>query len=145
MVWPSLYIAEGMRTWYVMLIGLAAEAVFVKLFLKETYLKSALIAFVMNFVSALLGIIAVPLLGILIEFIMIPVGTPTFHPAHWVVNYLAIVVLNALFEGLTVKIFFKHKFRKMFWWLCAANAASLVICILFHGFEMQKIMERVDF
>ena len=72
MVWPSLYIAAGMRSWYVILIGLVAEIIFVKCFLKQSYLKSVLIAFVMNLVSTVLGVVAIPLSGVIGEILMIP-------------------------------------------------------------------------
>ena len=45
MVWPSLYIAEGMRSWYVILIGLVIEILFVKYFLKEEFYCSLLLSF----------------------------------------------------------------------------------------------------
>lgn len=139
MVWPSLYIAEGMRSWYVILIGLAAEIIFVKYFLKQSYLKSVLIAFVMNLVSTVLGVAVIPLSGFIGEILMIPFGTGTFHPTHWLMSYVFAVLSNVLIEGLTAKFIFKHKFKKMFWWLCVANAISVIICILFHGITMQNI------
>lgn len=140
MVWPSLYIAEGMRSWYVILIGLIVEILFVKWFLKGTFLKSVFIAFVMNLVSTVLGVVAIPLSGFIGELLMIPFGTGTFHPTHWLTSYVFAILSNVLIEGLTVKFIFKHKFRKMFWWLCVANAMSVIICILFHGIAMQNIM-----
>ena len=139
MVWPSLYIAEGMRSWYVILIGIAAEIIFVKYFLKQSYLKSALIAFVMNLTSTALGIVALPLSGIIGEILMIPFGAGTFHPTHWLMSYVFAVLSNVLIEGLTVKIIFMHGFKKMFWWLFVANALSVIVCILFHGIAMQNI------
>ena len=139
MVWPSLYIAEGMRSWYVILIGLVIEAVFVKWFLKEPFHKSALISFIMNLVSTVLGVVAIPLSGFIGEFLMIPFGTGTFHLTHWLMSYVFAVISNVLIEGFTVKIIFKHKFKKMFWWLCVANAISVIICILFHGIYMDNI------
>ena len=139
MVWPSLYIAEGMRSWYVILIGLVIEIVFVKYFLKETYLKSALIAFVMNLVSTILGVVAIPLSGFIGEVLMIPFGTGTFHPTHWLMSYVFAILSNVLIEGLTIKIIFRKEFKKMFWWLCVANAISVIICILFHGIAMENI------
>lgn len=138
-VWPSLYIAEGMRSWYVILIGLVIEIVFVKFFLKQTYLKSLLIASVMNLVSTILGIVAIPFSGFVGEILMIPFGTGTFHPTHWFVSYIFAILSNVCIEGLAVKSVFKHKFRNMFWWLCLANALSVVICVLFHGITMQNI------
>jgi len=138
-VWPSLYIAEGMRSWYVILTGFAIEIVFVKCFLKETYWKSIFIAFIMNLVSAVIGVVAIPLSGFIGEILMIPFGTGTFHPTHWLVSYFFAILSNVLVEGMTVKFVFKHNFKKMFWWLCVANAVSVIICILFHGFTMQNI------
>ncbi len=139
MVWPSLYIAEGMRSWYVISVGLVFEIIFVKGFLKQTYLKSVLIAFVMNLVSTVLGVVAIPLSGFIGEILMIPFDTGTFHPSHWLMSYVFAVLSNVLIEGLTVKFIFKHKFRIMFLWLCVANAISVIICILFHGTLMQNI------
>ena len=139
MVWPSLYIAEGMRSWYVILIGLLIEIIFVKFFLKETYLKSVLIAFIMNLASTVLGVVLIPLSGFIGEVLMIPFGTGTFHPTHWLMSYVFAILSNVLIEGLTIKIIFKKEFKKMFWWLCVANAISVIICILFHGIAMQNI------
>ncbi len=139
MVWPSLYIAEGMRSWYVILISLGIEIIFVKCFLKESYLRSVLIAFVMNLMSAVLGIVAIPLSGFVGEILMIPFGTGTFHPTHWLMSYIFAILSNVLIEGFTIKFVFKHNFKKMFWWLCVANAISVIVCILFHGITMQNI------
>lgn len=139
MVWPSLYIAEGMRSWYVILIGIIAEIIFVKYFLKHSYLKSVSIAFVMNLISTILGVVAIPLSGFIGEILMIPFDTGTFHPTHWLMSYIFAVFSNVLIEGFTVKIIFKHSFKKMFWWLFVANAISVIVCILFHGIAMQNI------
>ena len=139
MVWPSLYIAEGMRSWYVILIGLLIEMIFVKFFLKESYLKSVLIAFIMNLSSTVLGVVVIPLSGFIGEVLMIPFGTGTFHPTHWLMSYVFAILSNVLIEGLAIKIIFKKEFKKMFWWLCVANAISVIICILFHGLAMQNI------
>ncbi len=139
MVWPSLYIAAGMRSWYVILTGFVIEIAFVKYFLKETYVKSIFIAFIMNLVSAVLGIVAIPVSGLAGEILMIPFGTGTFHFTHWLISYIFAILTNVIIEGVTVKIIFKHKFKKMVLWLCIANAISVIICVLFHGFVMQNI------
>ena len=139
MVWPSLYIAEGMRSWYVILIGLVIEILFVKYFLKEEFLKSGLIAFVMNLMSTVLGVVVIPLSGFVGELLMIPFCTGTFHPTHWLMSYVFAILSNVFIEGLTIKYIFKHEFKKIFWWLCILNAISVIICILFHGMAMQNI------
>ena len=138
-VWPSVYIAEGMRSWYVILIGFVIEIIFVKNFLKPSYLKSALIAFIMNLTSTVLGIVIIPFSGLIGEFMMIPFGTATFHLTHWLMSYIFAVISNVLIEGIVVKFIFKFSFKKMFWWLFVANAISVIVCILFHGIRMQNI------
>jgi len=90
-------------------------------------------------VSTIAGVVLIPLSGIIGEVLMIPFGTGTFHPTHWLMSYLFAILSNVFIEGLTVKFIFKYKFMKMFWWLCVANAISVIICILFHGITMQNI------
>ena len=138
-VWPSLYILEGMLSWYVILLGFVVEIIFVKYFLKETYLKSVLIAFIMNLISTVLGLILIPLSGLVGEILLIPFGTGTFHFTHWLLSYILAILINVVIEGLTVKFIFKNKFKKLFWWLFMANAVSIIICILFHGITMQNL------
>ena len=138
-VWPSVYIAEGMRSFYVILAGLVIETVFVKLFLKESLLKSVLIAFIMNLISSVVGFIVIPASGLIGEILLIPFDKGTFHISHWIMSYILAILSNVLIEGLSIKYIYKCSFKKMFWWLCVANAISIVICILFHGFLMQNV------
>ena len=140
MVWPSLYIADGMRSWFVILAGLILEIAFVKLFLKQNILKSSFIAFVMNLISALVGIVLIPLSGFVGEFLLIPFGGGTFQLSHWIVAYILAVLMNTLVEGLVVNTFFRFGFKNMFLWLFTANAFSVVFCILSYGFFMEKLV-----
>ncbi len=80
----------------------------------------------MNLTSTILGVVAIPLSGFIGEILMIPFGTGTFHPTHWLMSYVFAVFSNVLIEGFTVKIIFKHSFKKMFWWLFVANAISVI-------------------
>ena len=93
----------------------------------------------MNLVSTVLGVVAIPLSGIIGELLMFPFGTGTFHPTHWLMSYVLAILSNVLIEGLTIKFIFKQEFKKIFWWLLIANAISVIICILFHGIAMQNI------
>jgi hypothetical protein len=123
----------------VILTGLLIEVIFVKCFLKQSFLKSVLIAFIMNLASTVFGVVAIPLSGFIGEILMIPFDTGTFHPTHWLMGYIFAILSNVLIEGFTVKFIFKYNFKKMFWWLCVANAISVIVCILFHGITMQTI------
>jgi len=146
-VWPSIYIAEGMRSFYVILFGLIAETVFVKLFEKQTWLRAALISIIMNTVSTLLGIILVPavglvgtlLLGMLSE--VIPAFGNTFDSPIWIFSYILTIFTNVIVEGYTTQFAAKIPFKKMFWWLLLANTISVLACVLFHGFTLSEIMK----
>lgn len=132
MIMPAICIVDGMNLWYVLLLGLLAETAAIKFFLKESILKSAAVAFVVNLVSALLGYITLFIIGLMVELLLLPFDAPTFHISHWIVSFLFIILFNACLEGLAAKIGFKLKFKKIYPWLCIANAASLAICFLFN-------------
>ena len=130
-VWPSLYIAVGMLSVYVIIAGLLIEWLFVKYFTDTNWLKAGLVAFGMNLITCLLGIILIPISGLLVEFIMYPVSPATFHWSHWLMSYLVIILMNTLIEGLVIKLALKQKFKSVFWWLFGANTISVLICILY--------------
>ncbi len=138
-IWPSLYIAEGMRSWHIIILGLIIEFCFIKIFAKETWIKAFIIAFVMNAISAVIGIILIPAGGILGEIILIPLGKGTFHWSHWILDYILAVLGNVLIEGLVLKFIFKYKFKKVYWWLLTANALSVIICIISYGFNLENL------
>lgn len=129
----ALCFAEGLAGWYVMVLSLIAELVIIKLFLKESWLKSVTIVLVMNMVSLILGMVTSLIVGLLCETVLyILPNTGTLHISHWAANFLAFALINAVVEGLVIKIGFKYKFKKIFWWLCLANVISLIICFLFN-------------
>lgn len=144
-VWPTIYIAEGLRTWYVILAGLIIEFLAIKYFIKSTWLKSGLMAVIMNAVSTLVGVLLIPFVGFfgaigleLLDSIIPVFGT--FDTAQWIWGYILAVLSNVLVEGLTLKFIFKLKFRKIFLWLTLANAISVIICILLQGLTLPDIM-----
>ena len=137
LVWPSAYIVFGMLSIKVIFAGLLIELLFVKFFTKTPWLKAGLVTFLMNLITSLLGIVLIPLSGILIELIT-PFGT-TFHWSHWLLSYLAVVLINTSVEGLVIKLALKQSYKSIFWWVFAANTISVLICILFCGVTMESI------
>lgn len=137
MVWPSLYIVKGLSSWYIILSGLVIEFTFIKIFAKQTYLKSIFISFIMNMISTVVGFVLIPVSGIIGEFMLMPFGGGTFALSHWILSYILAVFSNVLIEGLSIRYIFKLK--KFFWWLLFANAISVIICILAHGFTLDNI------
>ena len=134
-VWPSLYIVGGMHSVKVIIAGFLIELLFVKFFTDTRWLKASLVTFVMNLITSLLGIVFIPISGLLLEFVMYPVNRATFHWTHWVASYLVIVIMNTLIEGLVIKLMLKKEFKKIFWWLLGANTLSVLICVFFMAFK----------
>ena len=138
-IWPSLYIAKGMLSIKVILLGLIFELLFVKYFTKINWQKALTVTFLMNLITTILGMIFIPLSGLGSEFIFDFVfhvydkfGIGTFHWSHWLTAYLLVIVINTLIEGLFIKVTLKIKLLKTFWWLMIANAISVFICFLFY-------------
>lgn len=129
-VWPSLYILSQIYCWYIIVLGLVVEFFAVKFFGKASWKKSAIIAVVMNAISALVGLILIPVSGILTEFLLFPFEQSTFHLSHWIVDYVFVAVVNTCIEGLSIKWIFKYEFKRVFWWLFAANAVSVAFSVL---------------
>lgn len=92
--------------------------------------KSAVIVAVMNAISALVGWVLIPISGILTEFLLFPFEQSTFHLSHWIVDYVFVALVNTCIEGLSMKWIFKYRFKRIFWWLFAANAVSVAFSVL---------------
>ena len=130
MVWPSLYILSQVYCWYVIALGLVVEYFAVKFFGKVTWGKSAIIVALMNAISALVGWVLIPISSIFTEFLLLPFGQGTFLLSHWIVDYVFVAFVNTCIEGLSMKWIFKYKFKRIFWWLFAANAISVALSVL---------------
>lgn len=129
-VWPSLYILSQIYCWYIIVLGLVVEFFAVKFFGKASWKKSAIIAVAMNVISALVGLVLIPVSGILTEFLLFPFEQGTFHLSHWIADYVFVAVVNTCIEGLSIKWIFKYEFKRVFWWLFAANAVSVALSVL---------------
>ena len=132
-VWPSLYIATGIASIKVIIIGLLIEIFFVKFFTDIRWLKAGIITVIMNFITCLLGQVFIPISGLFVE--LIP-PHKTFHWSHWFLDYLLAIFINTIIEGFVIKFILKLKFKNIFIWLFIANAISILICILFYGLRL---------
>ncbi len=142
-VWPSLYIAKGMLSIKVILLGLFIELFFVKYFTKVDWKKASIVTFLMNLITTLLGIIFIPISGLGSEFVFDFVfngydkfGIGTFHWSHWLAAYLLVILINTFIEGLFIKLTLKIKLLKTFWWLLIANSISVFLCFLFYAINL---------
>ena len=138
-IWPSLYITQGMLSLKVIILGLIAELFFVKYFAKLNWKKASIITILMNLITTILGIILIPLSGLGAEFVFDFVfhaydkfGIGTFHWSHWLVSYLLVIFINTLIESLLIKLSLKLNLKKTFWWLFIANGISVLLCVIFY-------------
>lgn len=129
MIWPALYVISQYYTWYVILIGLIVEFFAIKHYLKVSWGRAALIAVTMNLISAITGLILIPLCGYIMWFpVMILGGTNFVVILYFIFCYIAAVLCNVAVEGLVLKLLFKYPFKENFWWLTGANAVSVMFC-----------------
>lgn len=130
LIWPSLIIVYTYYVWYVILLGLIIEFFATKYFLKASWRKSAIMTVVFNLISGLLGLVLIPISGIIVEILMLPISPSTFHLSHWIISYIVAVFINAAIETGVLNKIYKYPFKKNFWWVFAANMLSVIICIL---------------
>lgn len=144
MVWPSLYIFSGMLSWYIIVAGLIVETLFVKFILKLSWVKSTVMSVGMNLASAVLGFVAIPLSGILVEIILLPLGGGTFNPLHWIGAYAMAILCNVLIEGNFLKFVFKLNFKENFKWLFIANSISIILTVFVLLFDAESVAHRFN-
>ncbi|MEN1680475.1 MAG: hypothetical protein AAGJ46_12855 [Planctomycetota bacterium] len=103
-VWPALFLEMRALAWWIIGLGLLIEFCFLLSLTRADMAKAAWMTLVMNFASTVLGVIGVPLAGILWElvaaFTVYPLfGSGTFTPVSWAVSCLLAAALNSLVEA----------------------------------------------
>ncbi|MDE6207948.1 MAG: hypothetical protein K2M55_09080 [Muribaculaceae bacterium] len=127
MIWPSIFLVELFYAWYIILIGLIIEIIAAHIFLKTDWKKSVITMVVTNLVSAILGLLLIPISGLAVELLFLPFGGGTFDATHWVMDFICMVLGNTCVEGWALMSFFKYPFKSNFPWLLGANFVSVLI------------------
>jgi hypothetical protein len=137
MFWPGLIIIfEGMSKWWIIIIGLIIEIIFIKIFTKDKILKSIIMGITINAISAIIGLILTfHIIGLMPLFILLPFQSllkslfeyKYFSPVHLILFYALIIFCNTLIEGFALGKIFKKEFKKIFLWLLIANIFSVMI------------------
>ncbi len=135
-VWPALYLGGRLFTWWIIAAGLAIEFFFVMWLTKATPTWAGLMTLAMNAVSAAVGIVGIPLAGIVWELIASITIMPlfdwgTFNPVTWFMTCVLAALLNALVETASLRFIFKVAWaRRLFWWLALANFVTVGIAMV---------------
>ena len=130
-IWPALLLEGRILTWWAIITGLVVEYLFVRRITNLPIARALLADIVMNAVSTLLGMLAIPFACIVWEFFpgiflykIFNIGT--FNPGTWTATIIIAAGINALIEGFVLRRFFKQPITKSgFWLLFAANAISV--------------------
>ena len=132
-IWPSFYIAEGLSSIYIILAGFAVEFLCIKFLAKQKWFKALLISAVMNGMSAVVGVVLVPLGGAYLSYpfvIFSFLSDEIFEVLIWIVPYIFAVFCNVLVEGVVIHFIFHMKFEKSLKWLIPANLFSVAMCFV---------------
>lgn len=136
LVWPALYLTSRMFAVWPIAAGLLVELFFVRYATNLRGARCLAADIAMNLASAALGLLLIPLSGIIWELLagitihpLFNVGT--FNPATWGATVLLAAGVNSLVEGLVLQNGFKQKLgRRGFWLLFAANLVSVSIAFV---------------
>jgi len=130
-----------MLTWWAILAGLIVEYFFVRRITDLSFSRAAWADVAMNAASALLGVVLIPIAGLIWEIFpgivlykVFNIGT--FNPGAWAATILMAAGLNTFIERFALRRFFKQPVagRRAFWLLFLANAIgiSLAVASLFY-------------
>jgi hypothetical protein len=131
-VWPALYLETRLFTWWAIGLGLFIEFFFVRWLFALSVQKTALATVAANTVSALLGVVLIPISGIVWEVFpglvihkVFSIGT--FNPLTWAATFILACLVTTSIEAIVYKYGFKFLVRRRaFFWLLAANALSVL-------------------
>jgi len=132
-VWPALYLETRLFSWWAIGLGLLIEFFFIWKIFSLSPKRALLADLAANAVSALLGVILIPLAGIAWEvfpgsvlYDLFKMGT--FDLITWGITFVFACLINALLESYVLKRFFRLPFTKRtFSWLVLANGCSVGI------------------
>lgn len=132
-VWPALYLETRLFTWWAISIGLIIESIFILWLFRLPVKKSVIAVVAANTVSAIAGILLIPLSGIAWELFPASIYKSmfewgTFNPLTWAGTFGLACLINATIEGAIYRKWFVPKFRFRsinFIWIIFANAFSV--------------------
>ena len=135
-VWPALYLSSRMLAVWPIAAGLLVELFFVRYVTNLRGARCVAGDVTMNLASAALGIVLIPLSGIIWELLATITIQPlfsvgTFNPVTFGTTVLLAAGVNTVVEGFVLRRGFKQTLgRRGFWLLFAANLVSVSIAVV---------------
>ena len=106
------------------------EFLCIKFLAKQKWFKALLISAVMNGMSAVVGVVLVPLGGAYLSYLFVIfsfLSEEIFEALIWIVPY---VFCKVLVDDVVIHIIFHMKFEKSLKWLIPANLFSVAMCFV---------------
>ncbi|WP_345335069.1 hypothetical protein [Ferrimonas pelagia] len=136
-VWPALELESRLLSWWPICVGLIVEFFFVRRLLCTSTRKAIEATVAANIVSAVLGIVLIPIGGFVWEILVGVIlykalGIGTFNPITWTATFLIACAVNVLIEGVVYRRVFKLNFKiksHIFLWFMLANSISVGIAM----------------
>ncbi|MFA6956710.1 MAG: hypothetical protein WC538_12640 [Thermoanaerobaculia bacterium] len=131
-VWPGIIVAIGLTATWAVVAGLLFEYPFVKWITGMPWRSAWRPTLVINVVSALVGLVAIPLggLGIEIGRSLVTPEYGTFNPVTWALTFGLALAANTAIEGaLLVHVYKVKPTVRMVLALIVANCGSIGVTI----------------
>ena len=125
-VWPALYLEGRLFTWWAVSFGIVIETIFCIRLFKVSALKAFGVTIVANVVSAIVGLLLLPVIGLLWEFhpglLLFKLKlSSTFGPPTWIATLIMAALLSTTIEYhlLVLMLKVQRQLRQFLWWFVA--------------------------
>lgn len=136
LIWPAAFVEGRLLSVPVIAAGLAVEIGVLRFGFGLGWGRAAIAAIVVNLISAAIGLVAIPLLGVAWEIfpgmlLSRLFDIHTFHPITWAATFVFALVVTTIIEVLALRWIFRLEATRPRWglWL-GANAASVASAFL---------------
>jgi len=135
-VWPALYLETRLFSWWAIGVGLVAEYLFIRWLFRRSIQRSVAATVAANAASSVVGVLLIPIAGILWEFFpgsiyMHFLHWGTFNPVTWAATFVLACFINTGIEAVVYKKGFKFQIRRReFLWIAVVNAVSVGIAFV---------------
>ena len=131
MIWPGVYIAQGVVKYYIIILNFIISILFVKKISNETSKKSIILtSLILIVLLSLAGTIVIPICGLVGELIFSVFNIRTFGLISWLINYSFAVAFYALVDSVVFKLILESSIKKTYLSLFGYNMITIGLAII---------------
>ncbi|WP_341632953.1 hypothetical protein [Sphingomonas agri] len=142
-VWPALFVERKLLSIPVIALGLLVEALVLRFCFAMSWKRSLTASLAVNAISTILGILLIPLAGIVWEIfpgiiLYKSFNMGTFNPITWSATFILALAITTSIEVVCLRRFFGVPGGKRTWlWWTLANAVT--VGLAFAGLVVEPI------